>query len=186
VTARLLTERTRAVSSGVLAGCVAFLLSGCGEERDYAVPAKVCGARVEPDLLEPLLPPGDKLTATKDDFGGNRGLEGCTVHVDGRVVLSTQGEWRAERLSAEEAATNPSPEPFAGGRFASWDRGAATVLACHAPARDVVSADEGEGQARYMTLVVDVPVPDEGTEDAMKKFIVEYARAYAETLPCQK
>jgi hypothetical protein len=166
--------------------CVAALLSGCGEERSYAVPEDLCGVRVSSDVVEPFMPPGEKLRVNKNDYGGNEGLEGCTAYVDGYVVLSSRGEWRAERLSAKEAASVPGPWPFAGGRYVWWERGAATVLACHVPGQDTISRDEGKGDARYFALEAQVPKPDEGTPEAMRTFLVEYARAYAKTLPCQK
>jgi hypothetical protein len=177
-------KRSGAVA--VAAGCVVTLLSGCGEERSYAVPENLCGVPVSVDVVKPFLPPGEKLKVKKDHYGANTGLEGCTAYVDGYVVLSSRGEWRAESLSAKEAASVPGPWPFAGGRYVWWERGAATVLACHVPGQDTISRDEGKGDARYFALEAQVPKPDEGTPEAMRTFLVEYARAYAKTLPCQK
>jgi hypothetical protein len=170
----------------LFAGCAVILLSGCGEERNYAVPDELCGVRVSPKAVEPFLPPGEDLKVKEDHYGSNTGVEGCTAYVDGHVVLSSRGEWRAERLSAKEAASVPGPWPFAGGRYVWWERGAATVLACHAPDQDTISRDEGKGDARYFALEAQVPKPDKGTPEAMRTFLVEYARAYAKTLPCQK
>jgi hypothetical protein len=172
--------------AALVAGCVVTLSSGCGEERSYAVPEELCGVRVSSEVVKPFLPPGEKLKVQRNDYGGNQGIEGCTAYVDGHVVLSSRGEWRAESLSAKEAATIAGPDAFAGGRYVSWDRAATTVITCHAPDRDVISRDEGKGDARYFTLEAHVPVPEEGTQSAMEKFIVDYARAYEKTLPCEK
>ncbi|WP_431772847.1 hypothetical protein [Streptomyces cucumeris] len=47
----------------VLTGMLLVGAVGCGgESRDYAVPKKLCGTAVDPDLLAPLLPTGEKLT----------------------------------------------------------------------------------------------------------------------------
>jgi hypothetical protein len=170
----------------IFAGCAALFLSGCGEERNYAIPEELCGVRVPARLVEPFLPPGEKLKVTENSYGVSRGLEGCTASVDGHVVLYSRGEWRAERLSAKEAASVPGPWPFAGGRYVWWEQGAATVVACHVPDHDVISRDDGKGDARFFALEAEVPTADEGTPEAMRKFIVEYARAYEKSLPCKK
>ncbi|HEX5569660.1 MAG TPA: hypothetical protein VFY14_22535, partial [Streptomyces sp.] len=56
---RTIPTRTRA---GILTGCLALVLTGCsGEQREYAIPEKLCGVPAPKDALSPLLPPGKNL-----------------------------------------------------------------------------------------------------------------------------
>jgi hypothetical protein len=44
------------------------LLLACsgGEEREYTIPEEICDARIDPELLEPLLPPGGEFEDADD------------------------------------------------------------------------------------------------------------------------
>ena len=159
-------------------------VSGCGgEERAYALPQQFCGISVKSKLLEPFLPEGEKLHQNKSRNGPSLF---CTAYVDGNVVLGSRGEWHKSGETAMDAAADPGPKPFGGGKYTVWDRGASAAFPCVVPDEIVPgrngSWDEG---AEVFTLEVDVPTPDEQTEAAMKKFIVPYAKAYREKLPCE-
>ncbi|MCF6526264.1 hypothetical protein [Streptomyces sp. JJ36] len=171
----------------MLAAPLLVAVAACGgEERAYEVPDELCGVPVRPGLLEPLLPPGDELRQEKSSFGVSPGLQGCMVFVDGDVALDVTGKWRAAGHTAKEAASNPGPDLIEGGRYALWNRGAATVVPCRVPGQEVVEADGGdEGKAELFSLEVEATKAEDGTEKAMKALIGPYAEAYRETLPCR-
>ncbi|WP_063729190.1 hypothetical protein [Streptomyces sp. RTd22] len=63
----------------LLVGALFVSAVGCGgDSREYAVPKKLCGAKVDPDLLAPLLPAGEKMKMRKStrDIG-----ETCSISV---------------------------------------------------------------------------------------------------------
>ncbi|MER6346039.1 hypothetical protein ACWC10_22820 [Streptomyces sp. NPDC001595] len=86
------TRAPAAAGPTVLAGLLAVALVGCGESRsrDYAVPDRVCGVRVDADALSPLLPAGARLTQSRTDKG--RGSVSCRVSVDDSLVLYLSGD----------------------------------------------------------------------------------------------
>ncbi|GAA2386757.1 hypothetical protein GCM10010420_07010 [Streptomyces glaucosporus] len=92
----------------LLAGAltVVFIPSACSEpaaeERGYEVPNSLCGDRVPPEVLDPLLPPGTSLSF--DSTGEDSPLGYCRLKVDGEQVLSVGIEWHGEGTELREAA----------------------------------------------------------------------------------
>ena len=87
------TKALAAAARTATAAAVLLAAAACsasGTDRDYAVPADVCGVRVGPDLLKPLLPGGEKLSQKSYDAGA--GSPRCRVLVDGQLVLYVSGD----------------------------------------------------------------------------------------------
>lgn len=65
----------------LLVGALFMGAVGCGgDSRDYAVPKKLCGTKVDPDVLAPLLPAGEEVhqRVNSRDLGAT-----CDVSVTG-------------------------------------------------------------------------------------------------------
>src|SRR4051794_18747155 len=75
----VMRSNTRLASALLVYAISAILISGCsaGEDRDYVVPKELCGAQIDPSLLEPLLPTGETL-GQSDDIAPM----GCTISID--------------------------------------------------------------------------------------------------------
>ncbi|MFD7032058.1 hypothetical protein ACFWAR_28920 [Streptomyces sp. NPDC059917] len=91
-------------------------LAGCGQGREYAVPADACGVPVGAAALDPLLPPGDALRAEPVDLG--QGSARCTLSVDGEAALSLKTDVSTEvaelpKVVQEKLARSGHPEQAA-------------------------------------------------------------------------
>lgn len=91
--ARRLARALRGVVPVATAVAVASALTSCsnGEEREYAVPTSLCGAKVRADLLSPFLPPGSKVSVK--DTTPVEGTKRCNVSVDGKLAVVASREW---------------------------------------------------------------------------------------------
>ncbi|MFD7286191.1 hypothetical protein [Streptomyces sp. NPDC059863] len=172
----------RAAGPAALAVVLSIGLSGCGdgEKKDYAIPTSLCGVPVDPQLLDPLLPPGKKIFVEEGHYAKGVPREGCSILIDGDVWLSLYGEWRKAGFTALDAAKD---QVVGGGGFnttpngdiASWYRGAATAFPCRnkewGAYSTVAEAVERDGR--------------KANEEALKKFIAPYSKALAEHLPCE-
>ncbi|MFJ7988469.1 hypothetical protein [Streptomyces sp. NPDC096351] len=73
-----------------LAVLAALTAAGCTEvQGEYATPAELCGVPVDPDALEPVLLPGQKLTTSASH--ANAETRRCDVSVDGSRILTVEG-----------------------------------------------------------------------------------------------
>ncbi|MEU0528634.1 hypothetical protein [Streptomyces niveus] len=87
-------------SSGVLG----LTLAGCGTSeprKEYKIPNAFCGIRISPDLLEPTLPPGKKLTIR---FNEAVGESSCSVVVDKKTAVHITTGWRDKGTTALKVA----------------------------------------------------------------------------------
>lgn len=64
-------------------------------------PKDLCGTKVSSAALEPVLPPGKKISAQPTSAVG---VQRCRVQVDGKTVLSASTEKRAAGASARDVA----------------------------------------------------------------------------------
>ncbi|MEV0262771.1 hypothetical protein AB0I49_15715 [Streptomyces sp. NPDC050617] len=84
----------------VLAGA-----GGCGESEGYAVPESLCGKKVAPQLLRPLLPAGERIDVRQgleDDWS-----ETCRVSVDKELVLYIEDARAPGAIDATTYAWQP-------------------------------------------------------------------------------
>ncbi|MFF0445993.1 hypothetical protein ACFYT4_06180 [Streptomyces sp. NPDC004609] len=130
------------------AGALAAVALCTGPERDYAVPARICGTPVASETLGPLLPPGGSYR--ESDRASRPGSPRCRLFVDDRLVLYLGGDVVPAGLNPFD---NPrglvnrfeNPEkPGIGIDSRLGDDGAAALVACErrgAPLRFVLHVD---------------------------------------------
>lgn len=172
----------RSVGLVALALVLPIGLAGCGgeEKKEYAVPTSLCGVPVDPQLLDPLLPPGKKISQREGHYAKGVPRQGCSVKIDGDVWLHLYGEWREAGFTALDAAADHVVggggfRTTTNGEIASWYRGAATAFPCR----------NGEWKA-YSTVAESVERDDrDANEEALQKFIGSYSKALAKELPCE-
>lgn len=124
-----------ALGAALLAASVSAC-SSSAPEREYATPGDLCGAKVSRAALEPLLPPGEKITAQSTSGAG---AKRCRLEVDGEVAFSSSVEKRAAGASAQDVATSaigvePTDSASDDGRFVYSKTGAVGRVECPASA----------------------------------------------------
>jgi hypothetical protein len=166
-----------------LAPVVGALLLGLGttactsQEKNYEIPSSMCGTAVSPDLTEPLLPPGDKISTALSDKAD--GMKRCLVYVDDEQVLTFNIEWWRKGTSlARYASVFPNVEPgdkeTEDGRYLYSETGAIGKVVCPEPRKP--------DDDLFVAARVDEPgKPDEA---AMKELIAAYAEAVGKSDEC--
>ncbi|GAB3953928.1 hypothetical protein [Streptomyces sparsus] len=116
------------------AALVVTLLSStsCTPTRNYAIPEKVCDVTTDTALTEYILPPGEEITQSMEEYGAENRLLACNVRVDSTVYISVRGEWRESDATALQVAQDrhPHAEQSRDDTFATWPGGVATVFEC--------------------------------------------------------
>jgi len=178
------------VSLPIGALVAALMVGSCSEpveaKREYKVPASLCGKKVPPEVLAPLLPPGKRVSSSSTGEGDP--LEYCRLKVDGEQVLSLSVEWRGEGTGLREAANTvvglrERDEVGLGGEGEEvteeppylYSRiGAVAKVSCKNP------------RMTDMNLFVSARVDTEETPKAaeMKNLIASYERAVGESDEC--
>ncbi|WP_314219135.1 hypothetical protein [Streptomyces zaehneri] len=171
------TLRRLAILTASLA--VGTALSGCssGEEREYSLPQSLCGVAVDPDLLAPFLPPGEKVSTRQTTPNG--GTQRCNVSVDGELALAAGRLW--------------------------WEKTGSVidVAAVHAQVNkgDVITGDEslysGTGAVEKIEECTDSAHPDQAlftvvqvfasgreSSSTMKRLITEYTEQVQKESDC--
>ncbi|MFI6873136.1 hypothetical protein ACIBL6_06840 [Streptomyces sp. NPDC050400] len=143
-------------------------------EREYAVPNNLCGAQVSKTSLEPILPPGKKIS---EQPTSGVGVDRCRLQVDGEVVFSSSVETRAEDASAHDVAQSAigvEPSDFAtdNGRFIYAKTGAVGRVQC---------PPSPETEA---SLWVTARTTHPASAKDMLALIKDYAKGTAETNAC--
>ncbi|MCF6526266.1 hypothetical protein [Streptomyces sp. JJ36] len=165
--------------AAALALVLATLASGCGNDgadRGYVVPETLCGVTVAPELLEPLLPPGEEITVSTHTPAGS--ITACEVSVDGKEAFSVRREWWEEGWSARRFAESQAyvdPEKESGGGGLVWSgRGAVAAVECRDP--------DFAGQALFVVAKMEA----DGRSDApaVRGFTEAYGEAYAGSDAC--
>ncbi|GAA2405828.1 hypothetical protein GCM10010420_37170 [Streptomyces glaucosporus] len=171
-------QRNRVTVSVVGALLLGLGATACStQERNYTIPEALCGTAISPDLLEPLLPPGDKLSTTLSDRV--EGMKRCLVNVDGKQVLAVGTEWWEKGTSLRVAAltianVDSDDKETEDGRYLYSENGAIGKVTCPKPRKP----DDD--------LLVTARVHEPGTPDeaAMKKLIAAYAEAVGKSDEC--
>ncbi|MFF8833533.1 hypothetical protein [Streptomyces sp. NPDC015131] len=170
--AALLAAVVAAVS--VLSSCS----GGTTEERKYAIPDALCGVAVEPSLLTPFLPPGEKVSTREESPSG--GTQRCSVLVDGQVALTaTRIWWREGDSVSDVAAVHAKVEPgeaVDGGKYLFSGTGAV--------GRTAGCADATHPEQALFT-VLQVFAPDRDDEPAMKRLMPAYTKAVERSKDCR-
>ncbi|MCI0386122.1 hypothetical protein [Streptomyces sp. CNQ085] len=146
-------------------------LSACGGSEGYTVPEEICGRKIEPGLLRPLLPEGEKFEAETRSIGDD--TMRCLLFVDGRREVTIReypdgGELDAMKFAAE------NPGRFANPKKASF--GADTVVSDGM----VLSVNPCTYQERRGHYILDVSVErfDVSEPDGWRAELERFAEAY--------
>ncbi|WP_328395761.1 hypothetical protein OHS70_09780 [Streptomyces sp. NBC_00390] len=168
------TARTLAACAGLTA--MLMLTASCSSPtREYAVPTDLCGVKVAASALEPVLPPGEKVSLHPSDVGGNKR---CRLHVDDESALSASIEPWEKDATAQDVArvaldVDPADTPSKDRRFLYSKKGAVGRVECP----DANSSD----QLLWATVRV---THDDATEAEMHKLIAAYADAVPTSGAC--
>ncbi len=170
---RLAQASTMLVVFGVLVGC-----STSDEQREYSVPAVLCGVPVDPDLVSPFLPPGKTVSVRKKTPVPSRTR--CQMDVDGKWALIASQEWWTEGSSISEVAdAHPeleSAQPTDGNALLHSGTGAvARVGSC-------ANADLPE---HVLYTAIQVYASEREDASAMKKLITEYTNEVERSSACR-
>lgn len=159
------------------AAVVTVTVSCSSPVREYKVPTALCGVKIAPAVLEPVLPPGNEVTLHPTDVGGNKR---CRLHVDGASVLSASIErWEQDTSTQDVAsgalAVDPLDNQSKDRRFIYSKTGAVGRVNCPDP-----QTSDG---SLWATVRV---THDDATEADMKSLITAYADSVAASGECSK
>ncbi|MFI6345914.1 hypothetical protein [Streptomyces sp. NPDC050560] len=172
----------RAACCAALTAALLLTMSGCGSSRDYAVPDDLCGVPIDPDVISPLLPDGDKLEK-KPYAAKPPERQRCRVYVDGSMILwlagdITDADTDVLKVKADDMQRdgNPAPADIADGATLA-DSGAVAVAHCTFEGKKHNFAVEVE-------LGRDYPEKLEDRRKAVAKFFRAYVPAAVQRQGC--
>ncbi|MEU4686288.1 hypothetical protein [Streptomyces xinghaiensis] len=174
------SPRVRITASAATAFILMPIVSACSDPiREYATPDALCGVKVSPRALEPLMPPGAEVSSREKEGSGARR---CDVMVDGKTVLATAVEWyeggsSLEYVAARTVGVEPGDKKTTDKRYLFSDTGAIGLVQCADPDKidrdvdgDLFSSARISGQS--------------ATESEFKAFIVNYTEALSDSEAC--
>ncbi|WP_329258821.1 hypothetical protein OG223_38120 [Streptomyces sp. NBC_01478] len=143
--------------------------------REYALPKDLCGTKISSATLEPVLPPGKKISAQPTSAVG---VQRCRLQVDGKTVLSVSTEKRAADTSARDVATSaigvdPNDSSADNGQLIYSKTGAVAKVGCPASASSESSV-WATARATHASAASD-----------MRRLVEQYAATVAKTAVCQ-
>ncbi|MCG3041187.1 hypothetical protein L7D48_11550 [Streptomyces sp. S1A] len=146
-------------------------LSACIGSEGYTVPEEICGRKIDPGLVRPLLPEGEKFEAEMTPIGDD--TTRCLLSVDGRTELGIReyrdgGELDAMKFAAE------NPSRFVNPRKASF--GADTVVSDGMALS--VNPCTYQGKKGHYILDVSVERFDVSEPDGWREELERFAEAY--------
>lgn len=174
---QLQSAGARLASAALAAALLVASASACSSpapERAYATPKELCGTKVSAAFLEPLLPPGKKISAQPRSSVGTKR---CYLLVDGAAAFSSSVELRGAGVSARDVAASaigiePTDTGAGGGRFIYSRTGAVGRVECSGSAR------------RDSSLWVTVRTAHPSAAADMLKLVNEYANSVAQGGGC--
>ena len=143
--------------------------------REYALPKDLCGAQIPSATLEPVLPPGKKISAQPTSAVG---VQRCRLQVDGKTVFSISTEKRAAGASARDVAmialgVDPDDASADSGQLIYSKTGTVDKVECPASA----SSDS--------SLWVTARASHTSAASDMRRLVEQYAATVAKTDACQ-
>ncbi|MEV6261661.1 hypothetical protein AB0M42_13020 [Streptomyces sp. NPDC051784] len=105
--------------------------------KSYETPDSLCGKSISPQLLNPLLPPGKKVSVVARHE--TEGIRRCRVYVDDKEALSASSEWLRKDTSLLDVAAMPFNNVAPGdkitkdGKFIYSENGAIGEVTCLRP-----------------------------------------------------
>ncbi|WP_143660620.1 hypothetical protein [Streptomyces sp. JHA26] len=157
---------------GFLAGC-----AGTDGERDYGVPAELCGVPVDREAVSRLLPSGEQIAVREKNPVPSR--HRCQVNIDGKVALVASREWWEDGAGIVDVARGV-PQL----KSAKLTEDDSYLLTGTAAAKKVLcSSTEHPGHRLFVT----VQVYADGVNDsaAVEKVMTSYARSVEDSAACR-
>ncbi|MER6157632.1 hypothetical protein ABT147_19120 [Streptomyces sp. NPDC001868] len=160
------------------AATLVSVLSACsndGPEREYAIPATLCGTAIDSDDLAPFLPAGKDISVKGDSRSG---IKDCEVVIDNVLVVTTTQAWLEDgRTTAYFASgkTLDTPTHSAnGGRFQYSGREA------FGKTRNCIDAK----YRQELYTAVQAQGSKHTDADAMKRLIISYTSEVETSAEC--
>ncbi|MYV57970.1 hypothetical protein GT042_36870 [Streptomyces sp. SID3212] len=168
---------------GTLALAGALLLAVCSAscssppKKEYETPDALCGVSVDPGLVAPFLPAGEKISMHPDN--SIQGWMLCDVGVDGTRVLSANTKWgegslrevAGDPLNGVDVNSTTTPDK----RYTYTRLGGIGLVDCQDPERP------------DQQLIASVRVMKKsGSEAEMKKLITAYTKSVATPEECAR
>ena len=171
-------SRERHVAVALGAALLLVVSASCSSpspKREYALPKDLCGTQISSATLEPVLPPGQKISAQPTSAVG---VQRCRLQVDGKTVLSVSTEKRAAGASARDVAmtalgVDPSDTGADNRQLIYSKTGAVNKVECPASA----SSDS--------SLWVTARASHASASSDMRRLVEQYAATIAKTDACQ-
>ncbi|MFD5899512.1 hypothetical protein [Streptomyces sp. NPDC060366] len=156
-------------------GALSFvlLIASCSEStKEYETPQAVCGVAVPAEILDPLLPEGEKVSERSKTASG---VKRCYVSVDDKVALSTSIEWYEADTPVAEIASktigaDPDDKVSADKRYSYSGKGGAGLIRCE----DSSEIDKDVDGDLYATVRVS---GDSADASAVLKMVEAYTKA---------
>ncbi|MEV0266605.1 hypothetical protein AB0I49_35390 [Streptomyces sp. NPDC050617] len=175
--------------TGVAAATAVALLApltACSDpQREYAVPSKLCGIRLDKSLYAPIFPAG-KQEKQEDPIKGEADHEQCNVYIDGFVKITVSGLWTDRTITPQPtlatlvAEHGPYKAERVPGKYpaATWPSGALTLVECPNP--------KYRANLYSLTIATQTIKDHDKSHDVLGKLIQAYTEKVLEMLPCGK
>ncbi|MGW0191197.1 hypothetical protein ACWDV7_36525 [Streptomyces sp. NPDC003362] len=157
-----------------------------GRDETQALPETLCGTRVDPDLLKPLLPPDTAVSEENDvDRESPSPSSWCLVSADGETAIRLRFAWHSDRIDPLKVANSTSsvsqlevPErvEISEGRAVVGNSGTIATTACKT---------EGGSYFTLSVLLEGVNTTADTYRSSLEKFMRAYFPATVKTLSCR-
>jgi hypothetical protein len=157
---------------GTIAGC-----SGARTEKEFDTPRALCGVPVDPDLLSPFLPAGERVKVLETHPVPSRKI--CRVDVDGTWAVTADLQWWEEDVDVSTVVT-ANPETDKAARSADDD-----FFYTGTGAVKLVKGCGNTDHARHLLYTsMRVNDSDLGDTSAMKKLSAAFTEAVGRSHEC--
>lgn len=165
---------------------LAVAASGCSqpkEERAFEVPDSLCGTKVSPELLSPVLPGSGKDIEVERSTPGMKGALSCKVVVDGTTVLTAGWSWMEKGKTPRSVAyDNPylkiAEHEGGDGKYVYSSTGGVSRVTC-----DPIVAHRKGAYELFAKIFVS---EGERSAPAMEKLITAYAETLSTSSECEQ
>ncbi|MGV9254246.1 hypothetical protein [Streptomyces sp. NPDC003697] len=175
-------HQRRLIGAPLLLAALGSLVVGCSgsssEGKEYQVPKALCGISVDPELLSPLLPPGEKVGIREKTPVPNRNR--CQVLVDGKLALVASEEWW-ERGDSMTTVARGVPQL----KSVRWDGGSPSLHSGTGALARVDNCASADHPGHTLYTVVQVYAKDVGNATAVKKLSAAYTEAVENGPDCR-
>ncbi len=183
-------RRSASAAFGLLAVISAALVASCSADektREYALPDRVCGISVAPELVQPLLQPGKSID-TGESLTGPDDTQRCAVLIDDKTAVEITGQRYPDAVGVQDIASNYLNIPTddfgktnADNSVMVWDSRIVGVTDCLRYPTDAA----GRNTKRY-SITIEASYPDDATtrQEELRNLLPSYLTAAARALGC--